>query len=1209
MRTSSRSVAWEQSLALATLFLISLIAAGPLWGPGLLNTRGGGDSPFLLLRTHQLAVNLRDGVFPARWMPDAAYGFGYPFFSYYAALPYYLAAGFSIIGLDILTAIKLTQTLFFAAAALAMYGWAQQVLRTRPGAWLAAVAYTSVPFHLVNVYVRGDSLSEFAAFAFYPLVLWGLDRLVRQPGLRRAVPPALAYAALITTHNVSALIFSPFILLYVVFHVGRFWLDAPEPRVKRSLSQASLLVLPLLMGLLLSAWFWLPALQEMGYVQLDAQVTGYFFYANHFRSTDLIQWRPLFNYTSGLDGGGTFAMGLAQVLLTAAGALAVGIGMVTGDARPGGGSDKQSPDPDLERRKPGVWILVYATLGLVLSTWLITPLSRGLWDQMPLLPMAQFPWRFLSVQAVFTALLSGALINPLTGWFRWVTPWVTAAVLGLTVTVAGLARLQPEYLPIRAEDVSVDRLQLYELFTGNIGSTIRHEYLPRWVTPRPHTGPELLRPEAPPAVFALSGEVLYAERVEEGPTRRVWKVYTGDSGSEVAFPLYYWPGWQAAVNGAPVDTGPAPASGYLSLNVPPGQHTVEVWLGRTGLRLWCEIGSLIGAIAVLGMWVLDPLRSARRQRTGDDRKGGTRGRTTEPEAMGASVLLPIVPFTIILALLLSFYPRLPVPADRTLTMDFERMPYLHHNPDGVTFDGWRMLAYEYDTETLDAGETLQVTLHWQGTADGPAEPELNGASELRLVSPAAIRDTTITPVAQARVALAPQDAGNSGDRATVSLPVPSHAAPGLYFPQVVDDRTVTLHPVWIGSDGTPAGKPVLATFAGGTARLHGTEVAQPAPDRLSVQLEWSTVKPIPANYGLSLRLTDPAGNEWLRQGLQPGYDTQPGFGYLPTSLWPVDRLINDHHSPTLVDGAPPGDGYTLTIDIYSVSTWESVGRYAERVRLTEVTTRPDAQFVARLGQELGLNRLEVPRSVWQGDPLELTAYWVTLGEPSRDYTVEWRVQGPGELITSTHPLAAGSSPADWPAGAWVAGRTRLPIAPTAPPGDYTLELTLHDAVSGLAVDSYTYPETVEIRERQRVWDLPSMDRRVEARFGEMLELAGYDLRQGEKAVDLTLHWQALAMPDQHYMFFVHLADPETGRPVTQFDAMPKGFTYPTGAWATGEVVSDDVKLSLHNVPAGRYDLVIGWYNPDTERRLPAVDRHGTAVSGDGLRLPDSVIVP
>ncbi len=62
-----------QHLFQAAALLIACVAAWPLLSePGLLNsTRGGGDSPFLLQRLHQMEMALRGGHFPVRWMPDA----------------------------------------------------------------------------------------------------------------------------------------------------------------------------------------------------------------------------------------------------------------------------------------------------------------------------------------------------------------------------------------------------------------------------------------------------------------------------------------------------------------------------------------------------------------------------------------------------------------------------------------------------------------------------------------------------------------------------------------------------------------------------------------------------------------------------------------------------------------------------------------------------------------------------------------------------------------------------------------------------------------------------------------------------------------------------------------------------------------------------------------------------------------------------------
>jgi len=165
--------------ALFLALLVAVVAAVPLFaGPGLLNTRGGGDSPFLLQRLHQLSAALADGHFPARWMPDANYGYGYPFFHYSAPLSLYVAVLVRLLGAGYVAAIQLAQLVGFLAAAAAAFALGRRWLGGDAAGLLVSAAYTVAPFHLVNVYVRGDSLAEFWAMALYPLVLLAADRLL-----------------------------------------------------------------------------------------------------------------------------------------------------------------------------------------------------------------------------------------------------------------------------------------------------------------------------------------------------------------------------------------------------------------------------------------------------------------------------------------------------------------------------------------------------------------------------------------------------------------------------------------------------------------------------------------------------------------------------------------------------------------------------------------------------------------------------------------------------------------------------------------------------------------------------------------------------------------------------------------------------------------------------------------------------------------------
>jgi hypothetical protein len=70
--------------------------------------------------------------------------------------------------------------------------------------------------------------------------------------------------------------------------------------------------------------------------------------------------------------------------------------------------------------------------------------------------------------------------------------------------------------------------------------------------------------------------------------------------------------------------------------------------------------------------------------------------------------------------------------------------------------------------------------------------------------------------------------------------------------------------------------------------------------------------------------------------------------------------------------------------------------------------------------------------------------------------------------------------------------------------------------------------------------------------------------------------------------------------VAQHDGVPGDGARPTDRWRPGAVVPDRHPLSLPAPPAcGPYRLLVGWYERDTLRRLPAdgPDRADRAVAG------------
>ncbi|MEM9774124.1 MAG: hypothetical protein AAF902_06060 [Chloroflexota bacterium] len=1049
----------------AALFF-ACVAAWPLIsGGGLLNTRGGGDSPFLLQRLHQLEQAILDGHFPVRWMGDGAYGYGYPFFNFYAPFAFYIAFIYRLIGFSYVQAIQLSQLTAFVAAAWGAFVLAKRWYRRDWVALAVSAAYTAAPFHLVNVYVRGDSIAEFWAMAFYPLVILAADNLLLTDSSEGRIGMSrlnsigwlgLAYGGLILSHNISALIFSPFVLLFVVCRLAPKFTKLSGPTSNRFftlLPKIAMCGLALFLGVAASAWFWLPALSEQHLTSIPDMTVGYFNYnfrdGIHFRSTDLVQPTLLFNPT--VEGGQAFRMGLVQAIVTVISVVAL------------------AWRPVRKRLGWGVWS--FMVLGLVVSTFMLNPLSRFLWDTLPLLPFTQFPWRFLSVQAFFTAMLSGVPVLALVRMFGrrrlaakneakrpiWVAPLITTVVSACYVFV-GIGNLSLTFLPVADADVTAENLARYEWFTRNIGTTVSAEYLPPEASPRPFTSNWLEDGERN-SVSVVSGSA-NVEISERKTSRQRWQVTVeGDNPATVVFPTLFWDGWNALVDGESAEIRASSSSGLIQLTIPPGQHDIVLALGKTQIRVIGEFISISALVLALVIFVTDSRRWQLRN------------------AFLRFALLPAVAVVALLAASVAA-PTYPVGIDSVYSQDFAQLGWLHPQETILFENGMVLEAANRSEQQLFVGDTVHYFLDWSSDA-----ADVGALVEIGLTTPADNFKASVFPIAASSSRIEGEGA------LEIEISIPTNAPAGLFVPKLtLSDGSQALT-----NAGEPRGDlflPPVRVMSNPAALASATrlnvqviDVMQPQPDKLQLHLAWQTGEPISENWIASFRLTDANGRE-VHAAQQ---DFQPGYGHQPTSAWEPGHLVHDVIGLKLPQPLPFESPWTLLVYLYD----ENSGETKLFRRLGTLVGPPDQLSFRPVSAELVLPSDMAPanialaespasepilslhgyRVIQAENGLDISLFWVAHDTPPADYTHFVHLIDPstGMPVAQHDTLPANYT---WPTSQMTAGqiiedRLFLPTESVAA-GEYLLTTGLYQNLGG------SFPRLIRVDGGENVIELKTI---------------------------------------------------------------------------------------------------------------------------------------
>jgi hypothetical protein len=543
------------------------------------------DFGFHLLRLVQLDALLRRGVLYSRWAPNMALGYGYPFFNFYAPLSYYVAEIFSLAGLGLQPALIATFALSTVAAGLSAYALARDHFSPR-SSLVAAVAYAYAPYLGYDAFFRGN-LAETLAWAFLPLALWTMGRLARRDGLRLVAGAGLAYAAVLLTHNVFALVFSPLLAAYgVVIALGeasRRTVVRREPRRepegatmtppprRRVAARISVIrvVVALLLGLGLSAFFWLPALIERAYVYSDRLlVPPIFVYWNNFIDLRELLAAPRAIHPDLLNPSPLRALGLVPILLGLPGL--VGLWRFKNRAR------------RVQIAFFGVALLTYA--------WLTTASSRVVWDSVPLLEYVQFPWRLLGPAALCLAVLIAAAVEllPASRGGSLVAAGAIALLVG-----GNLFWFDPRYCP-GLDTPTAASITRFELITHTIGTTAKGEYLPRTVETFPEEATETVLDPAslPPGTTVVTQDTLaIGANLVITASQPFTAVYNG----------FDYPGWRVTVDGVDVPITPGTPHGRITFPVAAGRHDVSIRFGETAPRRAADGLSLACLALAVGM--------------------------------------------------------------------------------------------------------------------------------------------------------------------------------------------------------------------------------------------------------------------------------------------------------------------------------------------------------------------------------------------------------------------------------------------------------------------------------------------------------------------------------------------------------------------------------------------------------------------------------
>lgn len=531
------------------LLLLTTLIAWPIFLPGYFSHQ----DDLQVMRIFEMRKCIEDLQIPCRWVPDLGFGNGYPLFNYYNVFPYYIGT----IGSYFLGFIGSAKLLFFIAVTLAgvsMYLLAKRLFGTYP-ALLATTLYMFAPYRALDIYVRG-AVAESFSIAITPLILYFAFKLTKKDLPKFKIGLALSFAAFLTSHNIMTLIFLPVISTFLLIW---FW--------KREFAVIKSLILSLLLGFGLSAFFIIPAFLEKNLVQIDNLVKLELDFRGHFVSLSQL----FLDRSWGFDTI-SFQIGWPHWFLA--------IGSIISWF--------------FVQKRDYKWLILYFAILLIFvgSIFMTHIRSAFIWEGIGILRFTQFPWRFLSIVIFSSSLLGGFFIYNL----KESVAKIATVILIIVTVFLNWNYFKPQQFMFDLSDK--------EKLSGKLWETQQKavilDYLPKTALEP--------REKAPNGPILRFGEADFQDfNLKSNSFRFKAKV---SSPSEIEIPVFDFPNWTVSVNGKRIEHSNKNYLGRIELRLNPGNYLVFGKFEDTLIRRISNIISLFSILLIIVIPIYGKIRKA-----------------------------------------------------------------------------------------------------------------------------------------------------------------------------------------------------------------------------------------------------------------------------------------------------------------------------------------------------------------------------------------------------------------------------------------------------------------------------------------------------------------------------------------------------------------------------------------------------------------------